>query len=54
MWNDTENDLFKRKNRDEKKNKWASDNNIPLVRIPYWERDNITIEMITGDKYLVK
>lgn len=54
MWNDTEDDLFKRKNRDEKKNKWALDNNIPLVRIPYWERDNITIEMITGDKYLVR
>lgn len=39
--------------RDQEKNKWAKDNNIPLVRIPYWERDNITLEMILGDKYLV-
>jgi len=39
--------------RDQEKNKWAKDNNIPLVRIPYWERDNITLDMILGDKYLV-
>lgn len=35
------------------KNKIAKDNNIPLVRIPYWERDNITLDLILGDKYLV-
>ena len=29
-------------------------NNIQLVRIPYWERDNITLEMILGNKYLIK
>ena len=40
--------------RDKVKNKYALSHNIPLVRIPYWERDNITIEMITGDKYLVR
>lgn len=42
-----------RKQRDQEKNQWAKDNNIPLVRIPYWERDNITLDMILGDKYLV-
>ena len=53
VWN--RKDSFKRRQeRDNRKNKWAFENNIPLVRIPYWERDNITIEMITGDKYLVK
>ena len=39
---------------DQKKNKIAKDNNIPLVRIPYWERDNITLEMLLGDQYLIK
>ena len=28
--------------------------NIPLVRIPYKERDNITLDLIMGDKYLIK
>jgi len=40
--------------RDKEKNEYALSNNIPLVRIPYWERDNITLDMIMGDKYLVK
>ena len=39
--------------RDKEKNKWAAAHNIPLVRIPYWERDNITLDMILGDKYLI-
>lgn len=42
-----------RKKRDQQKNQWAKDHNIPLVRIPYWERDNITLDLILGDKYLV-
>ena len=46
--------LQKRQERDNKKNKWAIDNNIPLVRIPYWERDNITLEMILGSTYEVR
>ena len=40
--------------RDKEKNEYALSHNIPLVRIPYWERDNITLDMIMGDKYLVK
>lgn len=36
------------------KNQYAFSHNIPLVRIPYWERDNITLEMLFGDQYLVK
>ena len=40
--------------RDENKNKYALSNNIDLVRIPYWQRNNITIDMLLGDKYLVK
>ena len=53
VWNDTEDDLQKRQERDSRKNKWTMDNNIPLVRIPYWERDNITLDMIMGEQYEV-
>ena len=42
------------KERDQKKNEYALAHNVPLVRIPYWERDNITLEMIMGDQYLIK
>lgn len=52
-WYDNDN-LQQRQTRDKIKNEWALKNNIPLVRIPYWERDNITLEMIIGDQYLVK
>lgn len=53
MWNSKES-LQDIQERDKIKDEWAKNNNIPLVRIPYWERDNITLEMIMGDKYLVK
>jgi hypothetical protein len=26
------------------KNQYCFQNNIPLIRIPYWEKDNLTIE----------
>lgn len=42
-----------RKNKDIQKNNYALSNNIDLVRIPYWERDAITLDMIMGDKYLI-
>lgn len=35
------------------KTQYAIDNNIPLVRIPYWAVNKINIEMIMGDKYLI-
>lgn len=38
---------------DKLKNQLAKDYLIPLVRIPYWERDNITLELLMGDKYLI-
>ena len=46
--------LLQRKARDEIKNQYAKSHNIPLVRIPYWERDNITLEMLLSDQYLIK
>ena len=39
---------------DEIKNKWAIDNNIPLIRIPYSQRDKITFDTIFTNKYLYK
>ncbi len=38
---------------DKEKNKYALLHNIPLIRIPYWERDNITIDMILSNQYLI-
>lgn len=43
-----------RQQRDQEKNQQAKEHNIPLVRIPYQERDNITLEIIMGDKYIIK
>lgn len=40
--------------RDNVRNKYALAHNIPLVRIPYWMRDKITLDMLLGDEYLVK
>lgn len=37
---------------DKIKNEYCLQNNIPLVRIPYTEK-NITIEKILGDEYLI-
>ena len=39
---------------DQIKNNYCKTNNIPLVRIPYWERDKITLDMIMGDQYEVR
>lgn len=36
---------------DKIKNEYALTHNIPLVRIPYKERDHITLELLMGDKY---
>lgn len=45
--------LKTQQDRDKRKNIWCINHNIPLVRIPYWERDNITLDMILSDKYLI-
>lgn len=41
------------KKRDEEKNNYAINHNIDIVRIPYTERDNITLELLLGEKYLI-
>lgn len=45
--------LKERQKKDQIKNNYAKQHNIPLVRIPYTERDNITLDLILGDKYLI-
>lgn len=52
-WND-EQSFKRREQHDKMKNEYALQNNIPLVRIPYWERGKITLDMILKDKYLVR
>lgn len=54
-----ESDFFKgslkqRQKYDAIKNEYALSHNIPLVRIPYWEIKNITLELLMGDTYLIK
>lgn len=46
---------FKRQQEwDRRKNKYCLLNNIPLIRIPYWDIDNITLESILfNSKYRV-
>ena len=52
-WNTYEKYEYTLKN-DLIKNQIAKELNIPLVRIPYWERDNMTLEMLlTNKKYLI-
>lgn len=41
-------------NRDRIKNEYCKNNNIPLKRIPYFELNNLTIEDILSDKFLIK
>lgn len=51
---DKNDSLEQRQVRDKIKNNYAISNNIDLVRIPYWKRDTITIEMLLEDEYLIK
>lgn len=44
----------KQKENDNIKTHYALSHNIPLIRIPYKERDNISLEMLMGNKYLIK
>ena len=53
-WHETEEEFLEAYKRDLKKNEYALNNHIFLVRIPYYERDNIDLEMILGNKYLIK
>lgn len=51
-WN-TKESYEKTKEHDNFKNNWCKENNIILKRIPYWILNNLTIEDILGDEYIV-
>lgn len=38
---------------DQSKNEYCKSHNIPLVRIPYNELNNLSLELLMGDKYLI-
>ena len=52
MWDNAES-LETIQKWDRLKNEYAKKHNLPLVRIPYWYRDNITLEMLLGDQFLI-
>lgn len=51
FWKDT---LKKRQERDIIKNNYCLENNILLYRIPYWEKNNLSLNILFEDKYLIK
>lgn len=52
VWN-REDNFEKRQEHDRIKNEYCKSHNIPLVRIPYTELNNLSLELIMGDKYLI-
>lgn len=50
---DGEQGFIKRQQNDNIKNQYALQNNIPLVRIPYTELNNLSLELIMGNTYLI-
>lgn len=53
-WN-TREQMLETQKRDEEKNNWCKQNDIPIIRIPYWERDNLSIEdLLPNSRFLVK
>lgn len=51
-WGHSTDSLQTIQQKDSLKNNWCKENNIPLVRIPYWIEP--TIEILLGEDYLVK
>ena len=51
IWSDS---LEKRQKRDNIKNNYCLKHSIPLYRIPYWEKNNLNINLIFNEKYLIK
>ena len=43
-----------RQEHDRLKNEFALSQNIPLIRIPYIELNNLTFDLIMGEKYLIR
>lgn len=52
-WN-TKEHFEKTQKSDKIKNEYAFSHKIDIVRIPYWEKDKITLDMLLGEQYLLK
>lgn len=53
-WNNKE-QMLATQQKDKKKNDWCMQNNIPIIRIPYWEKDNLSIEDLTlNSRFLLR
>lgn len=52
FWN--RDSLERRQHRDSLKNDYCHEHHYPIVRIPYWEKNNISLDLMLGDKYLVQ
>ena len=46
--------LESRQAKDKYKNEYALEHNIPLYRIPYTEEKNLSLELLTDDRFLVR
>lgn len=48
-------ELKKIQEHDAYKNQWCKENNIPIIRIPYWKRNTLTLEdlQLSTSKYIV-
>lgn len=46
--------LAEQQKHDTIKNNFAKEQDIDLIRIPYWEESNITLDNLLNEKYLVK
>lgn len=53
LWDGREG-LEDRQERDKLKNKYCKKKKIILKRIPYWDLENLTIEDILGNKYIME
>ena len=52
---DSQEDFEERKIRDQYKNQWCKDNNIPLIRIPYWHLNELNIKdlLLETSNYII-
>ena len=53
-WGRTTDTLENIRERDQIKNNFCFNNGYPLVRIPYYKVNNLKLEDLLGDKYLIK
>ena len=53
-WNRNSDTLEEIQEKDRIKNEYCLNHGYPLVRIPYWKRDSMTMDDLFGDKYLVR